>query len=393
MQWPSVLARRLARHHLLRPAPRTSLADVVGALCGIHAQVMPSAELSLGLRIRGFTHEDLDDALWRRRELVKTYGIRGTVHLFPARELGLWLAALRAWTPRQQDPKRLAYIGMTEVQYERVVAAIGEAVAGRRLTREELGEEVALRVDRSVVERTVGAFGGQWKVWQAGIGTAALRGLVCFGPPDGARVTFVSPSDWIGSINAPAADAAQREVFRRYLAAYGPATEREFAQWSATQPATVHELVEALGDAIERVDIEGTAAWQIAGDRAPARTAPSTLLLPRFDCYVVGSHPRDVLIPPPVVARASATGLLRPRSGTGRAFLAGPMPVLVVDGAVAGIWESKRAARRIAIRVQPFARLDASRRDALERAALRVGEVFGVEAELAIGAVTTRPHL
>jgi len=112
LTWNAVIARRLARHSLITPAPRTKLVDVVARVCGIHAQVMPSAEISLGLRIRGFTRVDLDDALWQKRELVKAYGIRGTVHVLPAREYGWWLAALRAGWRRDDDPKRLAYLGM-----------------------------------------------------------------------------------------------------------------------------------------------------------------------------------------------------------------------------------------------------------------------------------------
>jgi len=117
------------------------------------------------------------------------------------------------------------------------------------------------------------------------------------------------------------------------------------------------------------------------------------VLLPRFDAYAVGSYPRDVVAPPAVVAKAAATGLLRARSGTGRAFLVGPMPVLLVDGVIAGIWESTRTAKRIAIRVQPFVSLDKRRRAAVDRAAARIGEIVGSDATIAIGAVSTRPHL
>ena len=91
-----VWARRLARHALLAPAPAERLADVVGAVCGIHAQMMPAAELSLGLRVAGVTRRDIAAALWEDRALVKSYGIRGTLHLFPAQELPLWMAALQA---------------------------------------------------------------------------------------------------------------------------------------------------------------------------------------------------------------------------------------------------------------------------------------------------------
>jgi hypothetical protein len=107
----------------------------------------------------------------------------------------------------------------------------------------------------------------------------------------------------------------------------------------------------------------------------------------------VGSHPRDVLIPPAVVRRATATGLLRRGIGSGRAYLAGPMPVILLDGVVSGIGESKRSSRRLDIVAQPLVRIDATRRRQLERCAARLGEISGLEATLRIGAVTTRPHL
>ena len=393
LSWDAVFARRLARHHLLRPAPRARLADVVSELCGIHAQVIPSAELSLGLRIVGFRARDLADALWERRELVKIYGLRGTVHLVPAREYGWWLAVLRAMRGdgRDIDPARLRYLGITERQFFDASEAIVDAVGTRPLTREQLGDLVARRVGRWAT-RTVGAFGGQWPVWQAALGHAALEGGLIFGPTEGVRVTFQRAADWIGRIRTPAAGAALGELFLRYLRAYGPASERDFAQWSTLPPARARAIRAACNERVSEVTVGGMAMLQIAGDR-PARGARSTLLLPRFDVYAVGSYPRDTVAPPEIVARAAATGLLRERSGTGRAFLFGPMPVLVVDGVISGIWESKRSSKRVAIRVQPFVTLAAARRAAVARAAKRIGEIVGLEADLEIGAVTTRPHL
>lgn len=395
LTWRAAIARRLARHHLLAPAPRSHIVDVVSAMCGVHAQVMPSAVLSLGLRVRGFVASDLDDALWERRELVKIFGIRGTVHIVPAREYGWWLAALRATGEdgRDVDPKRLAYLEMTETQLREMSAVIGDALSGERLTREQLGAAVANRVGRWAIDRTVGAFGGQWPVWQAALGSAALAGDLCFGPPDGARVTFVRPDDWLGRVTVPKPMDALRELFLRYLTAYGPATDRDFAQWSLASPQVVRGIREACGDDVVQIEIDGERMWQIAGDRAPRTRHATTLLLPRFDAYTVGSYPRDVVAPPAIVERAVATGLLPKRSGSGRAFLTGPMPVLVVDGVVSGIWESKRTSRRLALRVQPFVRLDRARRAALDDAVARLGEIVGLSPSLEIGSVTTRPHL
>jgi hypothetical protein len=108
LTWNQVLARRLQRHRLLEPAPADALVRVAGAVCGIPAQVMASAELSLGLRVAGVTRREVRDELWQRRSLVKTYGSRGTVHLFPAEELPLWTAALRANQPPEgvEAPER-----------------------------------------------------------------------------------------------------------------------------------------------------------------------------------------------------------------------------------------------------------------------------------------------
>jgi uncharacterized protein YcaQ len=392
MRWDQVLARRLARHHLATPVARKDLVDLVGAICGIHAQVMPSAELSLGLRVRGLTAKGLADALWKSRELVKTYGPRGTVHLLPARELGFWLAALRDTGRADDDADRLAYLGMTAKDLAAIADAIAGSLSDVPLTREQLGAAVAKRVGRWTVERTVVAFGGQSQVWQAGIGVAARRGILCFGPPVGTKVTFVRAESWLGRFTVPDAAKAQRELLRRFLAAYGPATHREFAQWATIAPARAKELVVELGDEIEEVDVDGARAVQIAGDRA-ARVTQSTLLVPRFDVFVVGAHPRDVTVPPDVVKRAAATGLLRGGIATGRAYLAGPMPVILMDGVVSGIWESKRSSRRIDIVAQPLVRLDATRRDELEACAMRLGEILGLDATLVIGKVKTLPHL
>ncbi len=392
MRWDQARTRRLARHHLTVPVARKDLVGLVGALCGIHAQVMTSAEHSLGLRVRGITAKSLGDALWKSRELVKAFGPRGTVHLLPASEFGLWVAALRDTGRAEDDAGRLEYLGMTAKDLAAVADAIAEELSQTPLTREQLGAAVAKRVGRWAVERTVVAFGGQSQVWQAGIGVAARRGLLCFGPPVGTKVTFVRAESWLGRFTIPDAAKAQRELLRRYLGAYGPATPAEFAQWATIAPARAKQLAADLGRAIEEVEVDGVRALQIAGDRA-SRVARSTLLVPRFDVYVVGSHPRDVLIPPDIVKRATATGLLRGGIGSGRSYLAGPMPVILVDGVVSGIWESKRSPRRLDIVAQPFVKLDATRRADLARCAARLGEITGLAATLRIGAVRTRPHL
>src|SRR5579859_488010 len=166
--WRAVGARRLARHALLAPAPAARLVEVAGAVCGIHAQVMPAAEVSLGMRVAGVTRQDIRAALWETRRLVKTYGLRGTLHLFPAAELPLWMAALRAGPG--PDPRRLAARGLDRAQ----LAQLGAAVVQR--AGAWAGEEI------------IPAWSGQWPRWRLALGDAALAGRLCFGPNVGSAV-------------------------------------------------------------------------------------------------------------------------------------------------------------------------------------------------------------
>ena len=80
-----VCARRLERHGLSAPFRHAHVAGVVAAMDGAHAQVLSAAELAIGLRLAGSTRQDIQEALWTERSLIKTFGPRGTVHLLPVR--------------------------------------------------------------------------------------------------------------------------------------------------------------------------------------------------------------------------------------------------------------------------------------------------------------------
>jgi hypothetical protein len=100
--WDQVAAWRAARHRLEERAPATAMLEVVAGIAGLHAQVMSSAELTLWARVEGLEPGAVQRALWSERSLVKTWAMRGTLHLLPAAEFPLWQAALstrRLWRP------------------------------------------------------------------------------------------------------------------------------------------------------------------------------------------------------------------------------------------------------------------------------------------------------
>jgi uncharacterized protein YcaQ len=95
--WTQAAAWRAARHHLDARVPRRRLLTAVSELCGLHAQVMSSAELTLWARVEGLGRDALRKALWTDRSLVKLWAMRGTLHLLPAAEYPMWQAALSTY--------------------------------------------------------------------------------------------------------------------------------------------------------------------------------------------------------------------------------------------------------------------------------------------------------
>src|SRR5688500_17342567 len=94
LTWDQVAAWRMQRHHLTRRAPRGAALDVVSRVGGLHAQVMSSAEISLWARVSRLEASAVSTALWTDRTLVKTWAMRGTLHLLAASDYPVWQSAL-----------------------------------------------------------------------------------------------------------------------------------------------------------------------------------------------------------------------------------------------------------------------------------------------------------
>ena len=119
----------------------------------------------------------------------------------------------------------------------------------------------------------------------------------------------------------------------------------------------------------------------VAGDTtAPAAAPEGIRLLPYFDAYAVGCHPRELVFPGVAAQRALTGGQ------------AGNVPVMLVGGVVGGIWHQRRAGRTLELTVEPLIRLTAAQRRELDDRARRIGQFLEGTPQLTIGAVTAGPH-
>jgi DNA glycosylase AlkZ-like len=379
VSWPVANVRRLQRHALLRPAPSgTDPAEVAATLCGAHAQVLSAAELSIALRIEGATRTAVQNAMWNDHGLIKTYGPRGTVHLLAADDLPMWMAALSAIPAHSPFPDG---VRLTPKQAEQIVDAIGQALEDSELTVDELDRTVVNLAGEWAGDRVMPAFQELWPRWRQALGMASYRGVLCFGPNKGRHT---NPRRWLPGLKPASEDQAIEAVIKSYLYAYGPATPQHFAQWIGAPAAWAAEQFERHSWRLTKINFDGTPAWVASGDTKMPRDQDakgSVLLLPYFDAYAVGSHPRSPLFPGRAATRALAP------SGQ-----AGNYPVLLVDGIVAGVWHQRRSGRQIEVTVEPLTRLTAGQRRALQHQVDRIGEIFEGRPRLTVGTVTAGAH-
>ena len=374
--WDEVRACRLTRSFLSERASGDRLVEVAGAVCGVHAQVQTSAELQVAARVDGVVQADVRAALWERRELIKAWTIRGTLHLHPADELPLWHAARRAvlgaadqGLPAWPDPSGVVHPALGADEVAAVRAAVWEALDGRCLLRDELTEEVVERVGAAPRERLRSGF-------------AFFLSDLCQGPPQGPRITLARPDQWLESREELDEREALREVCRRFLRAYGPAPPASFAQWFGTATFRVAEaraLFAELGGELEEVGVDGRACFVLAGDRSFPEPAGQVRLLPEYDVYVMGFRERDRLVPPAVRELIASHG---------RGRYEGPAAtrLVLVDGVAAGLWERKRRGKRIELRVRLAGRVGKAIRAGLALEAERLGAFLGLEPTVGVDA-------
>jgi hypothetical protein len=251
--------------------------------------------------------------------------MRGTLHLLPTDDLPLWHAALST-SRRYRKPGLWRRFGLTLDELDRLTEAIGDALDGCVMTREELAQKVR-RLTGSAKFGTKLAFGS----WGTILKPAAMTGWLCFGPSVGQRVRFTRPGSWVGAL-APQMDtpAATATVTRRFLAAYGPATYHDLARWwGGGSIVTARQWIAALGEEVSPVEVGGAQAWMLAADAREARGLPSqrsARLIPAFDQYVIGAsrHAEHLLL-----------GDLRSRVYRPQGWIS---PVLLVNGLMQGVW-------------------------------------------------------
>lgn len=141
------------------------------------------------------------------------------------------------------------------------------------------------------------------------------------------------------------------------------------------QPAPAGRILKASAGELTEVDVEGSRAWALVEDvngmrkaslRAPVR------LLPAFDVYIAGTRPRHSL-----VEKRFEDRVFRKAGWIS--------PVVLVNGAVAGVWEHEKTGSRIEVTIHPLRKFASAQKKQIREEADRLGHFLEGRATVSYG--------
>ena len=313
---------RLSNQYLLRTGERM---EVLRAMNGFQAQFLSNALYAMRLRSTAYDTAHAADSL------VKSWTLRGTMHVFAEADLPLFLhdgcryhsrdwTVPSFWNQRQNwalTPKRQAYFS----------DLIIDALAQGPMTRE------ALKARCRAAGMTQAEEGSIFHPWGGGIRELCERGFLC-GTVSEEKAFRLCPA-----FTPMEEQDALLEQTRRYFTNYGPASVRDAAYYFGTSQAEIEKRLARLP--VKAAKYEGQQLFSLDSGRAPGQALPDCLLLAGFDPLMLGYEKKQSIFLPQEYLRGifSLSGIVTP-------------PVLL-HGSVAGRW--KHSGKRLLItQFRPF---------------------------------------
>ena len=339
---------RLASHRLASPGSFKRIDQMVQWSGAVQAQEYAHARWAVGSRFApaaAVTDAAIEQAV-AKRKVVRTWALRGTLHLVAAADVR-WLLALAAPSLLTRTAAAYREVNLDAAAFRKILPAIQQCLeGGRQLTREELFAELARRrID------TEGHRGGRIMY------RAAQLGLICLGLPSGKQAAYTLLDEWLPQQPdraEPSREDGLKLLAHRYFASHGPATLADFTWWSGLSAGEARTALEMAMPRLTEATHAGSKVWWSA--RTPLPTArpsstPMVHLLAGFDEYLLGYTDRA-----PIIDRAHAGKVMTP-NGLFRA-------ALLVDGRVAGTWQAETRKNALILSVAPFASAALSSRKA-----------------------------
>jgi hypothetical protein len=295
-------ARLAVRHHVAPDARVASMLAVVQGVVCLHATDPSTVYLSSWARLTDPSIELVDRALYEDRELIRMLAMRRTLFITTRDEAPILQAAAStgvARNERRRNEQIVEMLGIKDVKgwLRRADTATLAALEQRgQATPQELAKDVPAlreRVRVNIGKRYEGHIGMASRV----LLVLAAEGRIIRGRPRGTWISsqyrWTSITSWLGEPmpELPVAEA-QANLVARWLARFGPATERDLRWWTGWTAREVRAALATLE--VADVDLDGQPGLVLANDLdATPVPEPWVALLPALDPTTMGWQARD----------------------------------------------------------------------------------------------------
>jgi hypothetical protein len=353
----ALLRRRLASQQIAAPRHHSAV-ELVRWMGAVQAQDYAGGLWAVGLRVNASVEAEVERAI-AAAEIVRTWPMRGTLHLVAAEDVR-WMVRLLAPRVLARAAGRYRQLGLEDADFARAERVLTRALrGGRRLTRAQA---------YAALER-----GGVAPTGQRGIhvlGHLAQSAVLCFGPREGKQPTFVLLEEWVPPAREPSRDEALATLALRFFTSHGPATLQDFVWWSGLAVADARAaLASVRTQLIEEGQGKDAMYAAAASPRSGGRRSVAALL-PVWDEYLVAYRDRTSAARELPGAKANGLDLIG-------------KPLVLVDGTVRGSWRRELRPSKVRVTVELWTPLSTADRRALDQALARYGRFVDREVEVA----------
>jgi Winged helix DNA-binding domain len=306
-------------------------------MVGLHASDPTSVFLAARARIPGLVVADVERSLYETRDVLRVLGMRRTLFALPP-DLAVVVRAACAEPIARAERRRL--VGFLEASKPGRDAAawLSTVEADTLAALDRLGVAAATELTREVPALAEQFHFGAGKRWQGTVGLStrllflmAAEWTIIRARPRGRWVSgqyrWTRIENWAPELPpTPSPEAGLRALTERWLATFGPGTERDLAWWSGLPLGQLRAALASLDVAPVRLDEgEGIA---LATDLEPTPAgAPRATLLPGLDPTPMGWKLRDWFLGPHGEALFDTNGNIG--------------PTVWWDGRIVGAWSQR----------------------------------------------------
>jgi hypothetical protein len=349
--------RRLRNHHLWGP-PLETPEDVVHWLAAMQSQEFAFAKWSVAQRADGVSDAAMDQA-FADAAILRTHVVRPTWHFVLPADIR-WLLDLTA--PRVHALNAYYYrkFGLDDAVFAKSNALFAKTLqGGRQLTRQELAATL-----HGAGIAASGLHLGYLLM------RAELDAVICSGALRGKQQTYALFDERVPQAKTMHRAEALGELTKRYFTSRGPATLKDYLQWSSLTASDGKSGLDMVKSSLEHEVINGRTYWFAPSSLGLKPASPVIDLVQGYDEYVMSYGESKDVLQMPGVTRALPHG---------EAIFT---HTILLDGHVIGHWKHRLKKNSVIIETLLNRPLADPQKQALNVAVERYGRFIGVPATL-----------